>query len=128
MKKFQNNFGSLEKAVLNSNEVFDTVKNFFPIEEPEIVEKLPTNKSLPANDKFSRTELLLSGWQMVEENFPLPIKGLMERKYTGYVLTKDKYKHVTPFSPMYAIDCEMCRTSTGENIHITFFTEIKIIG
>ncbi|CAG9861278.1 unnamed protein product [Phyllotreta striolata] len=114
MKKFQNNFGTLEKAVLNSSEVFDTVRNFFPIEESEVPETAPIGRNLPVSDRFSRTELLLSGWQMVEENFPLPIKGLMERKYLGYVLTKDKYKHVTPSSPMYALDCEMCRTSTGD--------------
>ncbi|XP_072384760.1 RNA exonuclease 5 isoform X1 [Diabrotica undecimpunctata] len=116
MKKFTNSFGSLEKAVIKSDEVFDTVKNFFPImdSEPSGVVDTSAKRKLPKTDKFSRTELLLSGWQMVEENFPLPIKGLMERKYQGYVLTKEKYKDVTPFSPMFAVDCEMCRTSTGD--------------
>lgn len=115
MRKFQNEFGDLESAVQKCNELFDTVKNFFPIEEEEEdeVPVLPKDSKLPPCDKYSRTQLLLSGWQMVEENFPLPIKGLMERKYSEYVLTKDKYKDVTPFSPMFAIDCEMCRTSTG---------------
>lgn len=116
MRKFQNEFGDLESAVQKCNELFDTVKNFFPIEEEEEEEVpvLPKDSKLPPSDKYSRTQLLLSGWQMVEENFPLPIRGLMERKYSGYVLTKDKYKDVTPFSPMFAIDCEMCRTSTGD--------------
>ncbi|KAJ8981071.1 hypothetical protein NQ317_007208 [Molorchus minor] len=115
MKRFQSTYGSLDSAVTKSHEVFNTLKNFFPIEDPEM-DPLPisTPTNLHANDKFARTQLMLSGWQMVEENFPLPIKGLMERKYVGYVLTKDKYKDATPRSPMFAIDCEMCKTSTGE--------------
>lgn len=117
MRKFHTHFGSLDSAVIQSNELFDTVKNLFPIndKDSENVNKVE-NKELPPSDKFSRTQLLLSGWQMVEENFPLPIKGLMERKYSGYVLTKDKYEHVTPFSPMFALDCEMCRTTSGNII------------
>ncbi|KAJ8924882.1 hypothetical protein NQ315_001037 [Exocentrus adspersus] len=114
MRKFQSEYGNLDVAVQKCQELFDTVKNFFPIEEEEEILSQPKNHELPSSDKFPRTQLLLSGWQMVEENFPLPIKGLAERKYAGYVLTKDKYKDVTPLSPMFAIDCEMCRTSTGE--------------
>lgn len=100
---------------MKSNELFDTVKNLFPIEEKESVNMTTHSvKDLPPSDLFSRTQLLLSGWQMVEENYPLPIQGLMERKYLGYVLSKQKYTHVTPFSPMFAIDCEMCKTTTGK--------------
>lgn len=126
MRKFQSNFGSLESAVIKSSEVFDTVKNFFPVEETVSDTLLPEDKTLPPNDRFSRTLLLLSGWQMVEENFPLPIQGLMERKYSGYMLTKDKYQHVTPSSPMYAIDCEMCRTSTGTYAVLCLFNNEEI--
>ncbi|XP_023018743.2 RNA exonuclease 5 isoform X1 [Leptinotarsa decemlineata] len=136
MKKFQTNFGTLESAVTKSEELFDTVRNFFPIEEPEESSSPSNNGKLPSSDKFPRTQLLLSGWQMIEENLPLPIKGLMERKYAGYVLTKDKYKHITPFSPIIAIDCEMCRTSTGdleltrisavnENLQVFYDTLVK---
>lgn len=115
MKKFINNFGTLDAAVLKSNEVFDTVKNAFPITDTDIEETcISLEGKRPNTDKFSRTDLLLSGWQMVEENFPMPIKGLVERKFAGYTLSKEQYKKVTPFSPMYAVDCEMCRTSTGE--------------
>lgn len=52
---------------------------------------------------------------MIEENYPLPIKGLCERKYVDYKLTKDKYKPVTVTSPMFALDCEMCLTAIGDN-------------
>ncbi|RZC33045.1 RNA exonuclease NEF-sp, partial [Asbolus verrucosus] len=113
VKKFSNEFGTLEAAVLKSSEIFDTVRSLFPIEMKENSQNCFSN-NLPPTDRFPRTQLLLSGWQMVEENFPLPIKGLMENKYVGYVLTKDKYKDVTPFSRMFGIDCEMCKTTTGE--------------
>lgn len=77
---------------------------------------IPCNPALklPPTDKFPRTQLLLSGWQQVDENYPLPIKGL-EEKYKQYVCTKDKYDFVTPFSPMFAVDCEMCLTEIYEN-------------
>lgn len=113
VKKFCNEFGNLEAAVLKSSEVFDTVRTLFPIDKDKDTSN-NSSESLPPKDRFPRTQLLLSGWQMVEENFPLPIKGLMESKYAGYVLTKDKYQDVTPFSKMFGIDCEMCKTTTGE--------------
>ncbi|KAL3275526.1 hypothetical protein HHI36_020285 [Cryptolaemus montrouzieri] len=114
MKKFINEYGTLESAVTKSEDLFDTVRNLFPIEETVLKTDSDYQNELPSSDKFPRTHLLLSGWQLVEENFPLPIKGLMEHKYAGYVLTKDKYKEVTQFSPMFGVDCEMCRTSTGD--------------
>ncbi|KAK9882941.1 hypothetical protein WA026_023869 [Henosepilachna vigintioctopunctata] len=114
MKKFINEYGSLESAVTKSEDLFDTVKNLFPIEESILKSDNEYQNALPPSDKFPRTHLLLSGWELVEENYPLPIKGLMQHKYAGYVLTKDKYKEVTPFSPMFGVDCEMCRTSTGD--------------
>lgn len=74
MKKFINEYGTLESAVMKSGDLFDTVRNLFPIEvdlsNPESVDR-----ELPSSDKFPRTQLLLSGWELVEENFPLPIKG-----------------------------------------------------
>lgn len=105
-------YGSLQNAVELSNELFDLVKNLFPIENNSSA--VDVDENLPKGDKFSRTKLLLSGWQLVEENFPLPIKGLMERKYIGYVLTKDKYEYVTSRSPMFGLDCEMCKTADGD--------------
>lgn len=113
MRKYISQFGSLEEAVDKSDEVFDLMKTIFPYDNSNNESIKYQHKSLPPNDKFPRTQLLLSGWQMVEENYPLPIKGLMERKYPGYVLTKDTYKDVTPFSPMFGIDCEMCKTDIG---------------
>lgn len=104
-------YGSLEDAVTNSPDVFDRLKDLFPLQRPQSVQ---SQGNLPTEDNFPRTQLLMSGWQMVEENFPLPIKGLMNTKYAGYVLTKDTYKEVTPRSPMFGMDCEMCRTTCGD--------------
>ncbi|XP_076275568.1 RNA exonuclease 5 isoform X2 [Rhynchophorus ferrugineus] len=113
MKKLINEHGSLDEATKACGEVFNTVNNFFPVDHEENSSS-STQNDLPGNDKYPRTQLLLSGWQMIEENFPLPIKGLMERKYSDYILTKQKYKHVNAHSPMIAMDCEMCKTSTGD--------------
>ncbi|KAK4876947.1 hypothetical protein RN001_009453 [Aquatica leii] len=117
-KTFTSQYGSLENAVQNSFQVFDRIKGVFPISKSDSGESL----SLPKSDKFPRTQLLLSGWQMIEENFPMPVKGLIERKYAGYVLTKDCYKDVTPFSPMFGVDCEMCMTTVESEL-----TRISIV-
>ncbi|ENN78977.1 hypothetical protein YQE_04561, partial [Dendroctonus ponderosae] len=111
MRKLITEYGSLEEAAKHCSEVFDTVNNLFPIDGDFDDENTPV---LSKKDKYSRTQLLLSGWQMIEENFPLPIKGLVERKYSDYTLTKDRYRNVSARSPLIAIDCEMCRTDTGD--------------
>jgi len=33
--------------------------------------------------------------------------------FSSYVLTKDSYEEVTTMSPMFALDCEMCLTTSG---------------
>uniref|UniRef100_A0A1Y1N5B8 Exonuclease domain-containing protein n=1 Tax=Photinus pyralis TaxID=7054 RepID=A0A1Y1N5B8_PHOPY len=111
--------GSLENAVRDSSNVFDRVNCAFPVKEKV---KRSNSGSIPETDRFSRTDLLLSGWQMIEENFPMPIDGLTTTKYAEYVMTKDVYKDVTPFSPMFAVDCEMCLTSAGSEL-----TRISIV-
>jgi hypothetical protein len=35
-------------------------------------------------------------------------------RYADFVLTKDLYQEVTHDSPMFGLDCEMCRTTSGE--------------
>lgn len=113
MRKFMEQYGSLDEAEINSSDVFNLAKTIFPHVE-ETINISNEKGDLPPTDKFPRTQLLLSGWQMVEENFPLPIKGLAEKKYPNYVLTKDEYENVTPFSPMFGVDCEMCKTISGD--------------
>ncbi|GLV45558.1 RNA exonuclease 5 [Carabus blaptoides fortunei] len=105
-------YGTLDKA-LQSSKVFNMLKAVFPV-QVRIKHNMDTKIDLPKKDKFPRTHLLLSAWQLVEENYPLPLKGSLKHKYANYVLTKDAYEEVTPNSPMFGIDCEMCRTTTGE--------------
>ncbi|XP_055315278.1 RNA exonuclease 5 isoform X2 [Sitodiplosis mosellana] len=64
---------------------------------------------------FSRTQLLLSALQMIDEGYPLPLRGELANRYKEFVMTKDKYEAVTAQSPMFGVDCEMCRTSVGVN-------------
>lgn len=72
---------------------------------------ISTSSALPPSDIIPRTHLILSGWQLIEESFPLPLKTC--EVYKDFKLTKNKYKPVTPNSPMFAIDCEMCETVRG---------------
>lgn len=113
-------YGSLDDAVLHGPNVFDRINGAFPVRQNS---KPSVSSNLPRSDKFPRTDLLLSGWQMIEENFPMPIKGLMKAKYNDYVLTQDVYKDVTPSSPMFGVDCEMCLTSQGSEL-----TRISIVN
>jgi len=52
---------------LTNNDINSSIKNDF-------------NENLPPTDKFCRTKLLLSLWQMVEENYPVPLKGTLAEK------------------------------------------------
>lgn len=111
VRKYTHLYKSLKEAVEKTDSLFDVVKNIFPIDKESLTKE---NEIKPGKNSFSRTQLMLSGWQMVEENMPLPIKGLMERKYIDYVLTQDVYTEVTSSSPMFGLDCEMCMTTSGD--------------
>ncbi|XP_050664370.1 RNA exonuclease 5 [Leptidea sinapis] len=75
-----------------------------------------TNPELNINDNFPRTKLILSSYQLIEENFPVPLKGKFKKMYADYVLSKNKYEAVTPKSPMFGLDCEMCITKAGSEL------------
>lgn len=110
--KLVKEYGSLEKAHKSCN-VFSMLKAVFPVQK-RLEDYFAKDLPMPQGDKFPRTHLLLSAWQLVEENYPLPLTGSLSSKYSNYILTKDKYWEVTPESPMYGLDCEMCRTTSGE--------------
>lgn len=61
------------------------------------------------NQPYTRLDLLLSVRQMIRENYPLPFQGSPIKK-----TTKSLYGPVNQHSPMFAIDCEMCKTERGE--------------
>ncbi|XP_053689979.1 uncharacterized protein LOC128738685 [Sabethes cyaneus] len=81
-----------------------------------------SDMDLPPGDKFPRTQLLLSPIQMINEDYPLPLTGSLQHRYAGYVSTNDHYAPVTPKSPIFALDCEMCKTSIGSEL-----TRVSII-
>uniref|UniRef100_A0A0A1WVL0 Putative RNA exonuclease NEF-sp n=1 Tax=Zeugodacus cucurbitae TaxID=28588 RepID=A0A0A1WVL0_ZEUCU len=104
--------GSLELAVEMTKDPTLIVKTIFPISEDTTATK---KSKLPVGDKFPRTKLLLSALQMVDEGYPMPLRGELSNRFKEYVFTKDKYKPVTDNSPMFGVDCEMCRTVIGQN-------------
>ncbi|XP_043494629.1 RNA exonuclease 5 isoform X3 [Polistes fuscatus] len=115
--KLVKQFGSLDSAFQNATDMIRLMKAVFPVTMPAI-NSAKDNSDLPSTDKFSRVKLLLSLRQMVEENYPIPMKGDLARKYSDYIFTKDSYLEVTAKSPMLALDCEMCKTDTG-NLELT---------
>lgn len=110
-EKLIRQFGTLEAAMNLNKEHHLMAKSVFPIEddvEEEVLE-------LPDGETFPRTRLLLSPLQMMIEGYPIPLKGAYEDKYREYRFSRDRYKAVTSKSPMFGLDCEMCRTVKAEN-------------
>ncbi|XP_043282190.1 RNA exonuclease 5 [Venturia canescens] len=110
-------YGSLDAAMQSTGDIVRLLKSVFPMRSAVAENGRELTREelifLPPSDKFSRTQLLLSPWQMVEENYPLPLQGVLAKKYGDYVLTKDEYIEACAKSPMFGLDCEMCRTTTG---------------
>jgi RNA exonuclease 1 len=101
-------YGSLEAAMSSKQDHTLILRSVFSIRE-----RLTDEYVLPSSDNFPRTQLLLSPLQMLMNDYPLPFKGDLRNICEGYVTTKEMYDPVTPQSPMFGVDCEMCRTSTN---------------
>jgi hypothetical protein len=43
-------------------------------------------------------------------------RGTLADKYKHYKMTKDSFDEVTPVSPLYSVDCEMCLTDEGNEL------------
>lgn len=105
-------YGCLETAIDMTKDPTLLVNSMFKIENPtEVV----ADETMPEQDKFPRTKLLLSALQMVDEGYPMPMRGELAGRIKEYKFTKDKYLPVTNKSPMFGVDCEMCRTTVGQN-------------
>ncbi|XP_038206342.1 RNA exonuclease 5 [Zerene cesonia] len=104
-------YGSMNLALDIRKDLMVMMKAVFPINDSfsEINYK-------ESKDQFPRTQLILSTWQLIEENYPVPLKGKLKNIYSDYVLSKDEYKSVTPDSPMFGLDCEMCITNVGSEL------------
>lgn len=127
-KKLITQFGSLDAAMKNTGDLVKLLKVVFPMRsqiasDGNVIDK-KLHSELPESDKFPRTQLLLSPWQLVEENYPLPLRGGLAMKYRDYISTKETYLEATPKSPMFGLDCEMCRTTLG----ILELTRISIVN
>lgn len=83
-------YGSLETALQTNGNVIRLLRSVFPMCSTNNDEKFPTKNTsdgnLPSTDKFCRTKLLLSLWQMVEENYPVPLKGTLAERQ-GFAVT-----------------------------------------
>lgn len=115
-QKLINEHGSLESAVELNKDPTLFVKAIFPIEKPAPPTQTAEQATgLHPDDKFPRTKLLLSALQMVDEGYPIPLQGELHARFKSYVFTKKSYAPVSDRSPMFGVDCEMCRTVTGAN-------------
>ncbi|GBN57601.1 putative exonuclease C637.09 [Araneus ventricosus] len=83
----------------------DSYSTMFPKEQEVKID--PVQSCIPP----SKLHLLLSPIQMVMENYPFPANVFQYAKSDGYVFTKKSYAPVNENSPMFAVDCEMCRTA-----------------
>lgn len=113
--------GSLEAAVELNKDPTLLIKGIFPVEDTTVD---PKSNDIHPNDKFPRTKLLLSALQMVDDGYPMPLRGELNKQFANYVMTKKKYAPVTNRSPLFGLDCEMCRTSKG----INELTRISIVN
>lgn len=116
--KLIHEFGSLEAAMKSRGDLVRLLKTVFPM-LPRVnynarIQSEDDISQLPESDKFSRTKLLLSPHQLLDEQYPVPLQGkLANDTYRDYVQTKDVYVQATSKSPMFGIDCEMCKTLEG---------------
>ncbi|KAM3966331.1 RNA exonuclease 5 [Aphomia sociella] len=111
-------YGSINLAMEARKDLMIMMKAVFPIKD-----KVTENIDYTSEDKFPRTQLMLSAWQLVEENYPVPLKGKLKNTYSDYVMTKDQYSPVTAKSPMFGLDCEMCITNAGSEL-----TRVSIVN
>ena len=104
--KFNNNNNELIKV----NAIIKSKSNQFQQQAHQQFSKsYLKNKPNFKNQSFTRKDLLLSIRQLVKENYPLPFENSLIKK-----TTKSIYKQATELSPMYALDCEMCKTENGD--------------
>lgn len=94
-------YGSLEAALRADGDVYRLLRAIFPVlasdetstEEPAVRGTAPgaarvaaplgeavMYKALAHNDRFPRTHLVMSPSQLIDEGYPLPLKGALKNK------------------------------------------------
>jgi RNA exonuclease 1 len=56
----------------HKEDLFKVMRAIFPVSDSSWMSH---HDPRPASDHYSRTQLLLSASQLIEENYPLPLKG-----------------------------------------------------
>lgn len=115
-KRLIEEYGSLENS-LEKGEAFKALRSVFPITVPD--RPLQDNQKKPLQDQkldSLKLQLLLSASQMVTENYPLPLVGVMQERFKDFRLTGSQYTEVSPASPLYSVDCEMVMTDEGSEL------------
>jgi len=110
-KRLIEEFGSLENS-MEKGEAFKAFRSIFPI----TVNETKMSKEEKSEKECLKLRLLLSATQMVTENYPLPLAGSMQERYTDFKPTSDKYVEVSATSPLFSVDCEMCLTDEGSEL------------
>ncbi|KAG6459472.1 RNA exonuclease 5 [Manduca sexta] len=106
-------YGSMNLALEVRKDLMVMMRAVFPIEDSISHSLDEETDTQDIQDKFPRTQLILSAWQLIDENYPVPLKGKLKNAYSDYIMTKDKYMPVTANSPLFGLDCEMCMTDAG---------------
>ncbi|KAG1703653.1 RNA exonuclease 1 [Nymphon striatum] len=96
---------------MKQENIRESFKILFQIDNQDNKSKENT-RDIP--DKFDRTSLLLNIKKMFIDNYPLEHKNY-DIKLGNYKYTKDRYENVTPKSPIFALDCEMCVTESEKS-------------
>merc|ERR1719412_1068387 len=97
---------------MEKGEAFKAFRSIFPI----TVNETKVSKEEKSEKECLKLRLLLSASQMVTENYPLPLSGSMEERYRDFKPTSKQYLEVSPSSPMFSVDCEMCLTDEGNEL------------
>lgn len=114
------------------NQEMESCSSMFPINKKNNKETEVSN----SQNNVSRLHLLLSPIQLAMEHYPLPLSVFEQSKSEGYCFSRESYTPVSENSPMFAIDCEMCRTVSGrqevtrvaivnENLETVYHTLVK---
>lgn len=116
-------YGTLEAAMGANIDHKLVYKSVFPVHDKEqtnyeaALHDTPEDveDTLPEGDKYSRVQLLLSPLQMIDEDYPVPLKGELANRCKGYIMTQDTYQPVSARSPLYGLDCEMIKVVTNRH-------------